>query len=618
MANTKPSATQVKYKGETVYSALERAEARLSVNNYRVTTYNQLYNYGGTANVITVVGPLVTASPTGISGEFSLIVGDTTSVAIPGILLVGADGRRWMRNIDGNVQMSWADADRTGINDATAKVQAILAYCRKQGGKSKILEWNTGTYHITGTLTLGTEQVINFEPGVIIDFHAPNPATTMLFSAAGQRAVYLNGNGTIVKGNRGVYADGSALHIGLFVYGSKNVVARNIDFQDFGVDGLTLDGDETGSGPCENVLIDNCTTSNCGRNGLSIISVRSLTVLGGDYRGSSGSVNGPCAGIDIEPNYNSFCEGITLVNVQTRYNAWAGLQITLGALTNSATKKNVSITVIGGNSQFDGAPGRGGGLYLVNGDALGTMGIGGSISITGFNIAESRGSGVIVQGWDEQKMPKTTVKDFTVTNPGISADALSNIDLSGVVVRALTGDVSTSVGGVVFSDVTAQDTRSTKKMTYSYYVAADSGSEVKNVKFRNPKSVGALTPASSGFGFIGSGFFNSVTVEHDGVKTYESSLTEDLRPYVGANLMSTANFGLYTLPPSASVQGAVYRVSSKYNTTVCQLNMSAADKVHGFSKLGKNISIKPGGHLYIAAVAGGWELLSQFLAAEIP
>lgn len=63
MANTKPNATQVKYKSETVYSALDRVEAGLSVNNYRVTTYNQLYDYSGTANVITVVGPLVTASP---------------------------------------------------------------------------------------------------------------------------------------------------------------------------------------------------------------------------------------------------------------------------------------------------------------------------------------------------------------------------------------------------------------------------------------------------------------------------------------------------------------------------------------------------------------------------
>ncbi len=66
MANTKPNATQVKYKNETVYSALDRAETNITTNtnnSVRRKDYTELSAYTGPATIIDI-------TDAGIAGRF--------------------------------------------------------------------------------------------------------------------------------------------------------------------------------------------------------------------------------------------------------------------------------------------------------------------------------------------------------------------------------------------------------------------------------------------------------------------------------------------------------------------------------------------------------------------
>lgn len=121
MANTKPLASQVKYKTETVYSALNRVESDITINannNVRKDDYTQLRAYTGTGTVVDVIGQR-------IAGRFVYDSSDTTTPDNNGTVIVGSDGRRWKRITNGIIHVGWFGAKGDGT-DETAKLQAAL------------------------------------------------------------------------------------------------------------------------------------------------------------------------------------------------------------------------------------------------------------------------------------------------------------------------------------------------------------------------------------------------------------------------------------------------------------------------------------------------------------
>ena len=88
----------------------------------------------------------------------------------------------------------------------------------------------------------------------------------------------------------------------------SNVTVSGLILANTGGDGIYL-GDVTGTGYCSNVTITNTIIDGAARNGLSVISVDGLNITNCTfkYTQSQGNVavNGPWAGIDLEPNNSS-------------------------------------------------------------------------------------------------------------------------------------------------------------------------------------------------------------------------------------------------------------------------------------------------------------------------
>lgn len=119
MANTKPNATQVKYKSETVYSALDRAEVNITTNannSVRIKDYTELRAYTGPATIVDLTDD-------GIAGRFSLVGSGTDN---GGTLIVGNDGRRWSRLFSGSIHVSWFGAKGDGLNNDNSAIQAAI------------------------------------------------------------------------------------------------------------------------------------------------------------------------------------------------------------------------------------------------------------------------------------------------------------------------------------------------------------------------------------------------------------------------------------------------------------------------------------------------------------
>ena len=96
MANTKPNATQVKYKNETVYSALDRAETNITTNtnnSVRRKDYTELRAYTGPATVVDLTDD-------GIFGRFHVVSSGSEN---GGTLIVGNNGRKWKRVFTGDI-----------------------------------------------------------------------------------------------------------------------------------------------------------------------------------------------------------------------------------------------------------------------------------------------------------------------------------------------------------------------------------------------------------------------------------------------------------------------------------------------------------------------------------
>ena len=120
MANTKPNATQVKYKNETVYSALDRAETNITTNtnnSVRRKDYTELRAYTGPATIIDI-------TDAGIAGRFAYDPSDTATADNGGTVIVGSNGYRWKRLVNGPINVKWFGAKGDGSTDDSAAIAA--------------------------------------------------------------------------------------------------------------------------------------------------------------------------------------------------------------------------------------------------------------------------------------------------------------------------------------------------------------------------------------------------------------------------------------------------------------------------------------------------------------
>lgn len=132
---------------------------QLVSDSRQVADYAALRASSGQEKQIYVTGYLVTAGPAGVAGCFVYAPDDTTSADNGGTILVRGDGRRYKRAFDGPINVLWFGADRLGVADSTAAIQAAVDSITLAG----TIYSPQGDYKLTGTITvLGAQRNVTF------------------------------------------------------------------------------------------------------------------------------------------------------------------------------------------------------------------------------------------------------------------------------------------------------------------------------------------------------------------------------------------------------------------------------------------------------------------------
>jgi hypothetical protein len=478
--------------------------------------------------------------------------------------------------------------DATGVADCSTALQAALTATRQNGAPvnaGKTLVWCKGTYKCSAGLVIGTGQRVLFEPGVTIDASGLPNETTSLFSISNQAQVYLDGNGALLKGARATAAAGTEGNSAAFyVYGTDNFEIANFRIQDFATDGITITGDNTTSGPCTSGVVRNCYATNNRRNGMSIISVKGLTVIGGEYTNSNGGTfGGPWNGIDIEPNSDCYLQGVTLLNVRTSGNVGGGIACVPGPLSAVGAASNLfEVAIIGGRSYQDGdlnATNRPG-LAFLNGGAL-TNQVFGQITVRGYVVDSPSGRGVGFYNWDADKCPRVVLDDCMVFDPDYTLSAATNANRTGFVAFCDSGQAITALGNIIMRNCQAIDRRGSARMVWGFLLAADATKSLKNIRVENPTSVNFTSASKYDVNCDAANVTGGMT---DVDVTYTTPkpatlATASIFGWVGKRIQSATNGNAFTLPLAANCKGASYEVEVLAGVTGTTVVASGADTI---------------------------------------
>lgn len=490
---------------------------------------------------------------------------DTTSPDDGGSVIVAADGGRWklVRNAGITVRQFGAKGD--GTTDDTASIQAAITYARSFSGVQSRLFWNYGVYKVTATLTFGTSQWVDFEPGVTVN--AILDVNTPLFSCAAQTGLYLYGNGATLNGNRAaVTLTNNGNQTAFYLYGTKNFCIKNFVINNFGFDSITLTGDTTGSGACTNGTIDNCIVSSSGRNGVSIIHADTVTIQGGLYSASNGTPSGPWAGIDIEPNGNGqYVKNIQIHDVKTSSNNGAGIQVTPSQMS-STVGLECDVTVTGWRSTNDGLASTGStghaACKLVNGGGF-TNEVLGQITFRDSTIEGPNAMGMSLFNWDALLAPRILLDNIQVINPNNNSASTGTPNQCGFVIYCDSAQTNSLLGKFVAINCKAQDNRVSPKMQVGFYLAADSGKTIQDIRITDFTAINYLSalkyPVKTDL--LSAGTFVDVVVSYTNPKPVSAGTSITDPGFGGQRINFTAASSL-TLPLAAKCKGLYYEVQA--------------------------------------------------------
>lgn len=231
-------------------------------------------------------------------------------------------------------------ASSFGFNaeDATAILKKAIEYpvdtvvVDKQAS-----DWVTGPLHFEGI----NNKTIIFETGAVL--RAKKGAFTnknsCLLQFKNSENIKLTGNQTPFIMNKDEYTDGEWRHA-LSLRNTKNVTVSGLVLKDSGGDGIYISGTEKGTFS-QNIFIENCKAVNNKRQGISVISVKGLTVQGCTFSGTKGTP--PSAGIDLEPNWEEdVLLSVVFKNCTIENNFGAGIKIAAHKLTTASQPIEVS------------------------------------------------------------------------------------------------------------------------------------------------------------------------------------------------------------------------------------------------------------------------------------
>lgn len=210
-----------------------------------------------------------------------------------------------------------------GLSDDTRPIQKAINAARRAGGGTIYFPVSSRCYMVKGLTFYSGIVYAGENPDVCIKAIASNsalvssPATSPLSNITIANLTF-NGNATSFTG-----------HDCLELRGPTNVIIDHVTTTRCGEDGVYVTGWGTGVNPAgsgTDVLITNLTASHNGRNGMSIIAGKNITVRDSIFENHI--MSPPYAGVDIEPNAaGQSVENITFENCVFRNNKYNGFTV---------------------------------------------------------------------------------------------------------------------------------------------------------------------------------------------------------------------------------------------------------------------------------------------------
>lgn len=136
--------------------------------------------------------------------------------------------------------------------------------------------------------------------------------------------------GGTLDGNRANQTQEGEWRHGILVMGTSNsILIRDMTIKNTSGDGITT------YAPCTGVTVQHIISENNRRQGMSIIGGENIVVTDSVFRKQNGAVNGPWAGIDIEPNSSAeVCRNIQVLRCQFYDNDGSGIEMMLRSTDN--------------------------------------------------------------------------------------------------------------------------------------------------------------------------------------------------------------------------------------------------------------------------------------------
>ena len=386
-----------------------------------------------------------------------------------------------------SVKESAAGKVRCGAVDDTAAIQSIL-------NTRRFVRFAAGVC-VVGPLFVRSDTVVEFAPATVLKARPGYAQGESLLSVVDAANVTIRGNGGAIVMNGAEYTSGEQRHA-MIIQGSSGVTIERLTAYGSGGDGFYI-GAGYKHAFSENIELRQCLADHNRRNGLSIVSGKNVTIDGGEFRETGGTL--PESGIDVEPNGPSDrAEHIRILGVRTRNNRGGGLTIApagLGAAPGGA----ISLEIDGLTSENDGGNAVGGGIRLaLPGPPFGLAHeIGGEIRLVNARVLEPKGWGVAVAHRWVRQAPRAVFQNVVVRNPNAEGTGRADFGWSGAenemaansgfVVSTLAADAHAGSQRIEFRQCRAEDRRAQPMMRQAFYVHSETpGAEADVVREDSP------------------------------------------------------------------------------------------------------------------------------------
>ena len=295
-------------------------------------------------------------SGTNIRGWFAQDPSDTATPDNGGTVVVDGRGRRWKREYSGLPSIKWFGAKGDGTTDDTQACKAAVA-------ATDYLFWDPGTYVVECTskdaaLLVVSKRGLHWSGyGATVQAKAGSTAKGYSWICRIRVSSNVLIEGLTIDGNRGKRPQPfhSASHC-LFIEGGADTVLRDVTMVNSTFDGICISANSPrilAQYPTR-MLLANVVVENAYRNGLSVTGGHGITIRGGRFSGTNGTL--PEAGIDIEPD-DSIIYSVKEVLVDGTVfidNAGTGIVLTGNVPPRGYRSESVTVTNISGSNNRGG------------------------------------------------------------------------------------------------------------------------------------------------------------------------------------------------------------------------------------------------------------------------